>query len=257
MLLDDPEIDPDEIRQGLAKLRANPKLGPGVLSSLVNEIRQLAAHPELAPGAPTAGSKPTKNNSSAPCSAPSSGGRTHMTPAETVLLVAYVKACCPQQAIGEYTPDAWHDLLGDLDLADCKEAVAGRGQTPAVRRRSGDPRRGEADPGGPAGPHAAPGTLRDAADQPGRYQQIVAANVKRIADGLSVQRAIGAGAPLPGDPPAEWQQARESLKLPEPDKPDPQEVALEQVKEARAKREGRESGSRRHDRPSPGHRPHR
>ncbi len=46
-----------------------------------------------------------------------------MTPQETVLLVAYVKACCPQQAIGEYTPDAWHDLLGDLSLADAQEAV--------------------------------------------------------------------------------------------------------------------------------------
>ena len=50
VLLDDPEIAPDEIRQALAKLRSNPKLGPGVLPSLVNEVRQLAAHPELANG---------------------------------------------------------------------------------------------------------------------------------------------------------------------------------------------------------------
>jgi hypothetical protein len=47
-----------------------------------------------------------------------------MTPTETVLLTEYVRACCPQQAIGEYTPDAWHDLLGDLSLAECKQAVA-------------------------------------------------------------------------------------------------------------------------------------
>jgi hypothetical protein len=47
-----------------------------------------------------------------------------MTPPETVLLTEYIQACCPQQAIGEYTPDAWHDLLGDLTLADCKAAVA-------------------------------------------------------------------------------------------------------------------------------------
>lgn len=52
-----------------------------------------------------------------------------MTPRETVLLTEYVRACCPQQAIGEYTSDAWHDLLGDLSLADCKAAVA------AVARR--------------------------------------------------------------------------------------------------------------------------
>jgi len=47
-----------------------------------------------------------------------------MTPPETVLLVEYVQACCPAQVIGEYTSDAWHDLLGDLSLADCKAAVA-------------------------------------------------------------------------------------------------------------------------------------
>lgn len=47
-----------------------------------------------------------------------------MTPRETVLLTRYAKACCPQQAIDEYTPDAWHDLLGDLRLDDCRQAVA-------------------------------------------------------------------------------------------------------------------------------------
>lgn len=47
-----------------------------------------------------------------------------MTPTETVLLTRYVKACCPQQAMDEYTPDAWHDLLGDLDPAECRSAVA-------------------------------------------------------------------------------------------------------------------------------------
>lgn len=46
-----------------------------------------------------------------------------MTPHETLQLTRYVKACCPQQAMDEYTPDAWHDLLGDLPLADCRAAV--------------------------------------------------------------------------------------------------------------------------------------
>ncbi len=46
-----------------------------------------------------------------------------MTREETVLLTRYVRACCPQQAIDKYTPDAWHDLLGDLELADCRAAV--------------------------------------------------------------------------------------------------------------------------------------
>lgn len=47
-----------------------------------------------------------------------------MTRPETVLLTEYIRACCPQQAMGEYTPDAWHDLLGDLRLADCRLAAA-------------------------------------------------------------------------------------------------------------------------------------
>jgi hypothetical protein len=46
-----------------------------------------------------------------------------MTPTETVMLCRFVKALCPQQAIDTYTPDAWHEVLGHLDLADCKQAV--------------------------------------------------------------------------------------------------------------------------------------
>ena len=46
-LLSDPEIQPDEIRAALAKLRAKPKLGPGLLPNLVHEVRQEHAHPEL------------------------------------------------------------------------------------------------------------------------------------------------------------------------------------------------------------------
>lgn len=38
-------------------------------------------------------------------------------------LCRFTKACCPQQAIDEYTPDAWHELLGDLDFEDCKQAI--------------------------------------------------------------------------------------------------------------------------------------
>jgi hypothetical protein len=40
------------------------------------------------------------------------------------MLTRYAKACFPQQAMDEYTPDAWFDVLGDLTLADCRRAVA-------------------------------------------------------------------------------------------------------------------------------------
>jgi hypothetical protein len=53
-----------------------------------------------------------------------------MQPTETVMLVRYVKALCPQQAIDSYTPDAWHEVLGHLDLGDCQQAV-----TSIVRRQ--------------------------------------------------------------------------------------------------------------------------
>ncbi|SFY52098.1 zinc finger domain-containing protein [Streptomyces sp. F-1] len=52
-----------------------------------------------------------------------------MTPDETVVLARYVRALCPQQKFDEYTPDAWHDVLGDLPLDAARTAAA------AVARR--------------------------------------------------------------------------------------------------------------------------
>lgn len=48
-----------------------------------------------------------------------------MNRAEAAMLCRYVTACCPQQKLDEYSPDAWADLLGDLRYQDCKEG-AGR-----------------------------------------------------------------------------------------------------------------------------------
>lgn len=42
---------------------------------------------------------------------------------EALALCRYVKACCPQQAIDEYTPDAWADRLADYPYADAKQAA--------------------------------------------------------------------------------------------------------------------------------------
>jgi hypothetical protein len=47
-----------------------------------------------------------------------------MTPDETVVLARYVRALCPQQKFDEYTPDAWHDVLGDYPLAAARRAAA-------------------------------------------------------------------------------------------------------------------------------------
>ncbi|MFE6482421.1 hypothetical protein ACFVGN_05700 [Streptomyces sp. NPDC057757] len=47
-----------------------------------------------------------------------------MTPDETVILARYVRALCPQQKFDEYTPDAWHDVIGEYSLASARAAAA-------------------------------------------------------------------------------------------------------------------------------------
>lgn len=46
-----------------------------------------------------------------------------MTPKETGMLLAYVTGACPQQAINELTPRAWHDILGHLEYEECRQAA--------------------------------------------------------------------------------------------------------------------------------------
>lgn len=115
-----------------------------------------------------------------------------MTPQETLLLVRYVRACCPQQAIDEFTPDAWHDLLGDLQLADCRAAVAGVAKrqpfvAPAeireeVRRIRDERLRLTEIPPPP----------REIADDPGAYCAALRAAELAIADGRDPQQAMAA-----------------------------------------------------------------
>lgn len=46
-----------------------------------------------------------------------------MNATEAMMLCRFAKAACPQQAIDEYTPDVWLDLLGDLPFMDAKDAL--------------------------------------------------------------------------------------------------------------------------------------
>ena len=161
-----------------------------------------------------------------------------MTPSETVMLTRYVKACCPQQAIDEYTPDAWHDLLGDLSFADCKAAAAVVAQrqpfvAPAeiraeVRRVRNDRLAREITP--------APSP--ELADRPGRYKAELEANVHRIADARSLRKAI-APPNGSGEPPAEWLEARKAhgaALVRAAASLTPQEIARRHVAESRAAR---------------------
>lgn len=46
-----------------------------------------------------------------------------MTPTEAVKLTKLVKSVCPQQAMDEFTADAWAVLLADLRFEDCTLVV--------------------------------------------------------------------------------------------------------------------------------------
>lgn len=114
-----------------------------------------------------------------------------MTPDETVMLARYVRALCPQQKFDEYTPDAWHDVLGDYALLECRSAaaeMAGRQPfvSPAeiigvIRRRRTDNARDIQGPGLPAAvPDADPDDIQ-------AYLAAVRAQRTRAADGIELK----------------------------------------------------------------------
>jgi hypothetical protein len=135
-----------------------------------------------------------------------------MTPRETVLLTRYVKACCPQQAIDEYTPDAWFDLLGDLNLIDCRRAVAEVGKrqpfvAPAEIRAEVRRLREALIPDRSQLP--SPGA--DLADHPVAWEQALKDITRRLGDGRMPFYAIPSGADGGGAVPSgEYRGAREA-----------------------------------------------
>jgi hypothetical protein len=159
-----------------------------------------------------------------------------VTPSEAVALTRYVKACCPQQQIDQYTPDAWHDLLGDLELADCLAAVREVCKRQAfiapaeIRTEVRRVRRERLERAPVAAPPA------ELTDDPGKYREALKGEIKRIADGFSVTRAIGA---LPGTPPAPVAEVRKALgpAIPPAERTlPPEEIARRQAAESRAAR---------------------
>jgi hypothetical protein len=114
-----------------------------------------------------------------------------MSPDETVMLARYVRALCPQQKFDEYTPDAWHDVLGDYTLLECRSAAAEMARrqpfvSPAeiigvIRQRRGDNARDIQGPGLPAAvPDADPDDVQ-------AYLAAVRNQRTRAADGLELK----------------------------------------------------------------------
>jgi hypothetical protein len=132
-----------------------------------------------------------------------------MTPDETVVLARYVRALCPQQKFDEYTPDAWHDVLGDwpLDAARAAAAAVAKQQpfvSPAeiigeIRKQRDANADSFQGPGLPAEiPDADPDDVRG-------YLAAVKAQRTRAADGIEMKRRpvaeliAGIGQPIPDE----------------------------------------------------------
>ncbi len=126
-----------------------------------------------------------------------------MTPREMVVLARYVKACCPHQPIDEYTPDAWFEIIGDLDFNDCRQAVKAIVSrqpfcAPAeikteVKRVREDRVKAQPLPAPPS--------------EPGPYVDQLRTSIKQVADGFRPPPAIGSG--RRGGPNAEFIAARQ------------------------------------------------
>lgn len=119
-----------------------------------------------------------------------------MTSEEAVIIVAYVRACCPQQRMDEYTPDAWHDLLGDLALGDCRaaaRAVAQRQPFVSPSEIREEVKRIREARLGPPGPGLSPIPPPADPDDVFGYMRALRAQQARIAAGVEQVPAIEAG----------------------------------------------------------------
>lgn len=124
-----------------------------------------------------------------------------MTPLEATMLCRFTKAVCPQQAIDDFTPDAWHPLLADIRFEDAKAAVIAAAQVrpfvaPAEIRS--EVRRVRRDR------ILAFGDLPNPPDELNDLEQLgwIADLKRRIADGEPVERPA---LPAPGErPEIDW-----------------------------------------------------
>ena len=109
-----------------------------------------------------------------------------MNQQEALTLCRLAKAMCPQQAVDEFTPDAWHMLLDDLRFDDAKAALVVHCKVhafvaPAEIRAA--VRRIRARRIDDYGPIEVPSGLEEA-----EYREFLRLMRKRIADGEVVER---------------------------------------------------------------------
>jgi len=133
---------------------------------------------------------------------------------------------------GDADTIAWYQVLQDLSYDDCIAAVIAHYSDttdwimPAHIRQRVKAMRADrlSREITPAPPH-------ELADEPGRFRAELKANLREIADGFSIPKAI-AGPVREDEPPETWAEAR--AKFPPP--LTPQEIARQQAAESRAAR---------------------
>ena len=148
-------------------------------------------------------------------------------------------ASIDRRKVGLTDRKTWEGLVGDLSATDAQAAVAAHYREsrewimPAdVRTRVKALRRDR------LAREIVPAPPPEVADEPGRYRAELKGDIRKIADGLSVQKAIG-GPVREDGPPEGWAEARARLAaaLESADKPlTPEEIARQQAAESRAAR---------------------
>lgn len=162
-----------------------------------------------------------------------------MSPDETIDLLT-VAAAFDQRTVGEGDAMAWYAVVGDLDFADAKQAVIGHYTDTTERIMPAHVRtRVRAIRKDRLAREIVPAPPPELTDEPGRYQALIQANVKRIADGFSVRPAIDRG---PREIPAPVAEVRKALgpAIPPAERNlPPEEIARRQAAESRAARGAR------------------
>ena len=146
-------------------------------------------------------------------------------------------ASIDRRKVGLTDRQTWQGLIGDLPAADAQAAVVAHYREsrewimPAdVRIRVKAMRRDR------LAREITPAPPPELTDEPGRYRAVLQAGIRRIADGFSVQRAIGR---LPSETPPPLAEVRKALGAalpPEERLLPPEEIARRQAAESRAQR---------------------
>jgi hypothetical protein len=113
-----------------------------------------------------------------------------MTLDETIDLLT-AAAAFDQRTVGQADAMAWHAAVGDLDFGDAQAAMIGhyrdtrdRVMPADIRKRVKAIRRDRLDRAIVTAPDP------ELADDPGRYRDALKAQVRQIADGFSLPRAL-------------------------------------------------------------------